>query len=207
MDNATIQKIVQQNRKYQETDGKDGAIANLSGATLPSADLRDANLSDANLSSAYLRGANLRGADLSDANLSDADLRGAKLRDADLRGAKLRGADLRGAKLRGAIGWETTEWARQAKQQLRYVLFYSRAEVPRLIEKIQTGQIDGTQYEGQCTCLIGSIDNDKAVKQIPDYEKGLHNPSEQLFWQIKEGDTPENSDFAKLALEICLEFL
>jgi hypothetical protein len=85
------------------------------------------------------------------------------------------------------------------------VLFYTGPEIPSLIEKLKDGQVDGTQYEGDCTCLIGSLGNDQAVKKIPDYSKGLHNPCEQLFWQIKKGDTPESSKFSKLALEICEE--
>ena len=126
---------------------------------------------------------------------------------ADLRGADLIRADLSGADLSGVIAWQSTEWARQAKQQLRYILSYCRPEVPGLIEKIKAGKVDGTQYEGECTCLIGSLGNDRAVEHIPDYTKGLHNLSEQLFWQIKEGDTPETSEFSKMALEICLEFV
>ncbi|MGL5066115.1 MAG: pentapeptide repeat-containing protein, partial [Microcoleus sp.] len=136
-----------------------------------------------------------------------ADLRGANLRDADLSHADLSYANLSHANLRGAIGWQSTEWTCQAKQQLRYILSYCRPEVPGLIAKIRAGRIDGTLYEGECTCLIGSLGNEQAVQKIPDYEKGLHNLSEQLFWQIREGDTPENSEFSKLALDVCLEFV
>ncbi|MGL5719898.1 MAG: pentapeptide repeat-containing protein [Alphaproteobacteria bacterium] len=183
--------MVEQSRLFQVTGGTEGAIADLSEANLRGADLSEANLRGANLREANLRGADLSGADLS---------------EADLSGADLSGADLSGADLSGAIGWQGTEWARQAKQQLRYILFYCRPEIPGLISKIKAGQIDGTQYEGECVCLIGSLGNDEAVEHIPDYAKGLHNHSEQLFWQIKEGDTSENSEFAKMALEICQEF-
>jgi hypothetical protein len=51
------------------------------------------------------------------------------------------------------------------------------------------------------------LGNEKAIAKIPDYEKGLHNHSEQLFWQIRKGDTPETSEFSKLALEVCMEFV
>jgi hypothetical protein len=210
--------------------------ANLRGADLKSASLKGANLEGADLKGADLKGAGLKGASLEGANLScadlrDADLKGANLRGANLRGASLEGAylegaylmraelegayltcaylegaNLMGAYLRGATGWEQTEWARQAKQQLRYVLSYSQSDAPALIQKIKAGKIDGTQYEGDCCGLIGSLGNDQAVVKIPDYAKGLHNLSEQLFFQIRKGDTPENSAFSKLALEVCMEF-
>jgi hypothetical protein len=115
-------EIIAEHELYWNTDGKEGAIANLSGANLNGANLnganlrganlRDANLRDANLSvanlsdanlrDANLRDANLRGANLRDANLRDANLRDANLRDANLRGANLRDANLRGANLSGA---------------------------------------------------------------------------------------------------------
>jgi Pentapeptide repeats (8 copies) len=149
---SEIAQIIEENKKYNETTGKEGQRPNLSGA------------------------------DLSWANLRDADLR-------------------------NAINWQNTEWAREAKQQLRYVLGYCRPETPSLIEKIKSGGIDGTQYKGECCCLIGSLGDDLAVSKIPDYVKGLHNHSEQLFWQIRKGDTPETSEFSKLALEVCMEFV
>lgn len=142
-----IEQIIAENKKYQETEGKEGQKA-----------------------------------DLINANLSGADLS-------------------------WTIGWQTTEWARQAKQQLRYVLGYCRSEVPALIQKINAGEIDGTHYKGDCCCLTGSLGNDEAVLKILDYKKGLHNHSEQLFWQIRKNDTPESSEFSKMALEICMEFV
>lgn len=66
--------------------------------------------------------------------------------------------------------------------------------------------MDGTQYEGECACLIGSLGKGtmegvkKVCKIIPFYDKGLENYGEQWFWQIQKGDTPENSFFAKHAL-------
>jgi hypothetical protein len=179
---SEIAQIIEENKKYNETTGKEGQRPNLSGADLSWANLRDADLRAANLGATNLGGANLRRANLDGANLRRADLR-------------------------NAINWQNTEWAREAKQQLRYVLGYCRPETPSLIEKIKSGGIDGTQYKGECCCLIGSLGDDLAVSKIPDYVKGLHNHSEQLFWQIRKGDTPETSEFSKLALEVCMEFV
>ena len=81
-------------RKYWETDGKEGAIANLTRA----------NLTRANLFGANLFGANLSGANLSGANLYRANLRDANLRDANLSGANLSGAIGVGERSEHAVG-------------------------------------------------------------------------------------------------------
>jgi hypothetical protein len=150
------------------------------------------------LGSANLRNANLRNADLSNADLSDANLGSADLRSADLRFANLRFANLRFAK-----NWIDTEWANQCKQNILFILSYLPSEIQRLKDRIIAGQIDGTQYAGECCCLIGTLGNDKICPIIPFYKKGLHNLGEQLFYQIRKGDTPENNEFSKLAIELC----
>ncbi len=82
-----------------------------------------------------------------------------------------------------------------------------KSELPFLREKLIKGEVNGTQYEGDCACLIGTLGNanggvDKVCNVIPYYERGLHNPGEQWFWQIREGDTPENNFFADHALKL-----
>jgi len=107
MEASKLKKILEQHRIWIETNGVQGARADLSGANLIGAELRGANLSganlrDANLGDANLVGANLVGANLVGANLVGADLTGANLQGAYLRGANLIGADLTGANLTGA---------------------------------------------------------------------------------------------------------
>ncbi len=114
---AELDAILQEHRKWLDSSGSEGTMANLSMASLSGA-----NLSRANLSGANLGGANLTKADLSLANLSKADLslanldanfdgenltgvvhlEGADLREADLTNAKLGGADLTNADLTSA---------------------------------------------------------------------------------------------------------
>jgi uncharacterized protein YjbI with pentapeptide repeats len=174
--------------------GADLRGADLRGADLSGANLRDANLSGADLRGADLRGADLRGADLRGANLSGADLRGADLRGADLRGANLRGADLHGANLKS---FKADLWA---------TLTMARHEVPALIAALRAGRVDGSQYEGACACLVGTLENAGAT--------GLpHNssdPAEQWFLMIREGDKPGDDTgggFASAkALEWALEY-
>ena len=99
-----LNRILKQHRLWLDTNGREGAQADLRGANLRHADLRDADLRDANLLGVYLWDADLRGADLGcaklqGANLWDANLQGANLWKADLQGANLLGANLQGAQL------------------------------------------------------------------------------------------------------------
>jgi hypothetical protein len=195
----------------------DLSSADLSSANLSFADLRFTNLRFTNLSSANLRFTNLSSADLSSANLSSANLSSANLRFTNLRSANLSSANLsfadlrftnlRFTNLRFAKNWQNTEWANQAKQNILYILSYFPTEVQGLKDKIIAGKINGTQYSGECCCLIGTLGDEKACNVIPYYTKGLHNLGEQLFFQIRQGDTPENNEFSKLAVEICNEAL
>lgn len=128
----------------------------------------------------------------------------ANLEGADLRGAYLEGADLKGA----------DSLINHFKKDLLYVLEHAKNEVPALKQKLLAGEVHGTQYEGECCCLIGTLSKQAyqsadgfCESHIPYYVKGLHNPSEQLFWQIRKGDTPENNQFAKIALEVIDEVL
>jgi uncharacterized protein YjbI with pentapeptide repeats len=160
----------------------------LRGADLRGADLRGAVLRDADLSDADLRGANLRGADLSDADLSGADLSDADLSGADLSGADLRGADLRGADLSGALLIE------KVKEDFYKVLDTAPLEVEGLLQKLREGKINGSVYEGECCCLVGTLANIKGCNytNIPGLIPNGGRPAERFFLSIKKGDTPEN---------------
>ena len=77
-------KILEDHKKWVESEGIEGKKANLYEANL-----QQANLSFANLQEASLVKANLQQADLGHANLQQADLYEANLSKADLRGANL----------------------------------------------------------------------------------------------------------------------
>ena len=102
MEQARLDKILENHKLWLKTNGEQGERADLSYANLRSANLRSANLRSANLSYANLRSANLRSANLSSADLSSADLSSADLSSADLRYANLSYADLSSADLRSA---------------------------------------------------------------------------------------------------------
>ncbi len=139
---------------------------------------------------------------------SGADLSGADLRSANLRGADLRSADLSGADLRGA---DLTP----IKNDLFIVLLYSIPEIQFLKKNIIEGKIDGSTYDGACACLSGTLANGakqhhgpkqgEVIKSIMSC-RDANRPIERFFLGIGKGDTPENNQFAKLALEWIEEF-
>jgi uncharacterized protein YjbI with pentapeptide repeats len=140
----------------------------------------------------YNSGADLSGADLSGADLSGADLSGADLSGADLSGADLSGADLRSFK---ADFWMT--------------LTENAKEVPSLIEAIKSGRIDGSQYRGECACLVGTLANIKHIS-VDEMPKDSSNPAERWFMMINKGDKPGDDTgggyAAGKALEWALEW-
>ena len=69
MEQAKLDKILDNHKLWLKTNGAEGERANLRSADLSYADLRSANLSYADLRSANLRSADLRSADLSYADL------------------------------------------------------------------------------------------------------------------------------------------
>jgi hypothetical protein len=145
----------------------------------------------------YKSDADLSGADLSGANLSDADLSGANLSDANLRDADLSGADLSGADLSGAN-----------LEPIRVDFFdvllraSTNGEVPGLIAALKEGRVNGSTYQGDCACLVGTIANIKQCKYdaIPNLTPDSSRPAERFFLAIRKGDTPETNAFSKVAV-------
>ena len=84
MEQAKLNKILENHKLWLKTGGQEGERADLSSVDLRYANLRSADLRYADLSYANLRYANLSSADLSYADLSYADLRYADLSYADL---------------------------------------------------------------------------------------------------------------------------
>lgn len=106
---------------------------------------------------------------------------------ADLSDADLRDADLRGI-----------------RDDLYAVLAAAPAEVPGLLVALREGRIDGTAYEGECACLVGTIANLRHCDAY-DLQGVLHpdssRPAEKWFLAIVPGNTPENHPVAKIPAE------
>jgi uncharacterized protein YjbI with pentapeptide repeats len=89
-----LEKILNEHRLWLDTDGKQGARADLRKAILQEADLHGLNLQGADLEGAHLSVADLMGTNLRLANLQGADLWMADVKDANLQGTQLQGANL-----------------------------------------------------------------------------------------------------------------
>ncbi len=210
------EKAVTERKSLSAADlrAADLSAANLSAANLRDADLSAANLSAANLSAADLRAADLRAADLSAANLSDADLSAANLRAANLRAANLRAADLSAANL-SAANLSAANLSVAANLESVRVDFFdvllraaTNGEVPGLIAALKEGRVDGSTYEGACSCLVGTIANMKGCRYdaIPELAPNSSRPAERFFLAIGKGDTPKTNGAAKIALEWAEDF-
>ena len=120
-----------------------------------------------------------------------ANLTGADLTDADLTDANLRGADLTGANLD------------PIRDDLFAVLSAAPTEVKALIAALEAGRVDGSTYEGECACLIGTIANARGCEYTelgPILRANSERPIERFFLAIKKGDTPDTNEQFRLAL-------
>jgi hypothetical protein len=166
------------------------AMADLSRAYLSGANLSGADFSGANLSGAYLSRANLSGANLAGANLLWADLFRANLSRADISGANLAGANLEDANLAGVKGL-TDESLRQIKADMWMTLARARHEVPALIAALESGRVEGSQYEGECACLVGTLANAVGADYRATFpDASVNHPAERWFAMIHKGDKP-----------------
>jgi hypothetical protein len=170
--------------------------ARLDGARLDGARLDGASLVGARLVGARLDGARLDGASLVGASLVGASLDGARLDGARLVGARLDGASLVGARLDGAN-------LTPIRDDLWAVLSSAPAEVEGLRLAIIEGRIEGSTYEGECACLVGTIANVRHENylNLGALRPNSYRPAECFFLAIHKGDTPETNQFSKLALE------
>jgi hypothetical protein len=194
-------------------DAKENSLAiTLAMAVKACVDLRYANLRYADLSRADLRDADLRDANLRYADLSRADLRDADLRDADLRGANLSRANLIGANLIGVELRDADLLSADLtviRDDIWAVLSSAPLEVRGLILALENGLVDGSTYTSECACLVGTLAHVKKVayNKIKSLTPYSSRPAERFFTGIKQGDTPETSQFSALAVEWCEEWL
>jgi Pentapeptide repeats (8 copies) len=182
--------------------------ANLTDAVLTRADLTDADLTGAvltradltraDLTRAVLTGANLTRADLTRADLTGANLTGADLTDADLTGAVLTDAVLTGAVLPGAD-------LRSFKADFWMTLVTAKAEVPGLIKALREGRVNGSTYEGDCACLVGTIANVRGVS-VSNLARDASAPAERWFMMINTGDKPGDASGGGFASAKALEW-
>jgi Pentapeptide repeats (8 copies) len=192
--------------------GADMRGANMRGADMSGADMSGADMSGADMSDADMRGANMRGANMSGANMSDADMRGADMSGADMSGADMSGADMSGANMRGADMRDANMSGSNLapiRDDLWAVLSAVPSEVTGLIDALKTGRVDGSTYQGECACLVGTIANVRHVhfEKLGALQPNHLRPIERFFITIRKGDTPATSQFSALAVEWAEQWL
>jgi hypothetical protein len=198
--------LTEANLAEADLTGANLAETDLTGANLTGACLNGAELTGANLTRACLNGAELTGADLKGANLSGASLSDAFLTFANFYGASLSGANLRRTLLRGANFAEVD--LRQANLQDIEEDFYSileasPSEVPGLMKALIEGKIDGNLYQGECTCLVGTLAKLRGVHytHLPLIDPNFSRPAERWFHALVPGNRPSTSQIAKITSE------
>lgn len=89
------------------------------------------------------------------------------------------------------------------------VLSSAPEEVPALIDAIKNGKVDGSTYQGECACLVGTIANVRGVyyERLGSLKPNSLRPAERFFMGISEGDTPETNQFSKIAYDWGKEWL
>ena len=95
------------------------------------------------------------------------------------------------------------------KNDLWAILLRVPHEINGLVLALEAGRVDGSVYEGECACLVGTIANVRGCKysEIPGLEPNSGRPAEQWFMGIRKGDTPDKSAVVKLTMSWIEEFV
>ena len=89
------------------------------------------------------------------------------------------------------------------------VLLRAPKEVDGLRKALVGGRVNGSTYEGECACLVGTIANIKGERYdtIKNLQPDSSRPIERFFLAIRKGDTPETNLFCNKAVEWIDDFL
>lgn len=113
------------------------------------------------------------------------------------QGARLVGARLVRANLAGI------------RDDVYEALSHAPAEARGLLAAIREGRVDGSVYEGECACLVGTIANVRGCRydMLDRIEPDSSRPAERWFLAIRRGDTPERSQVAAITARWIEEWL
>lgn len=94
------------------------------------------------------------------------------------------------------------------KNDLWNVLLHAIPEIDGLMLAPREGRVEGSVYEGECSCLLGTIANIRHcdVNHLDNLQRDSSRAAEQWFMAISKGDTPEKSNVVKITLEWIAEF-
>lgn len=210
--NEEIKVKIEQHQLWIQSNGKEGAIAdlrnaNLSFANLSSVDLRNANLRNANLHHANLRNANLSSANLSFTDLSSANLHSANLHHANLSFANLSFTDLSSANLHSAnLRYADLSSADLHCANLGSADLHSAIGNMREVKSINFELIPVVWYcdeEGeimvcmssQCKSLQEWKVLDRAVPVVQDEDPNRWRQLAPILWQLIEAFPPVRQEF------------
>jgi len=95
------------------------------------------------------------------------------------------------------------------RDDLWAVLSATPAEAEAVAIALRQGEIDGSLYEGNCACLIGTIAKTRGCSPLSlgALQPNSRRPIERFFLSINQGDTPDKSQPAALALRWTEEWL
>jgi len=89
------------------------------------------------------------------------------------------------------------------------VLDIARAEAIGLYDALMRGKVDGTCYEGDCACLVGTIANIRCERYnglTIDLKPNAGRPAERWFTAILRGHTPQSSEVAQITAEWMIDW-
>ena len=139
---SDLKQILADHKKWLDSNGEEGAAANLKKRKLKGAVFVGANLKNANLEGAYLYGAYFKNANLEKSNLEGANLRGANLRWANLKNTNMKNtnlvrADLMQAELKETLleGANLNMAEGLTSDQLKKAITNSKTILPELLKK------------------------------------------------------------------------
>ena len=84
------------------------------------------------------------------------------------------------------------------------ILSAAPTEVPGLVKALREGRIDGSCYEDECCCLVGTLEKLAGKRVI---ERNGDSIAERIFFAIGPGMTPERNTVAHDMVEWAEEFL
>ena len=213
-DCSTIKELVEwcvkKNISLQYADLSD---ANLQGVILNYINLAYANLSgvnlmNANLKLAILNNVDLSGANLTNTNLSFANLQGANLYYVDLQTANINGTIFNNCKNLDSTNIEDNGLSLSyIKLDFQNSIKILPNEIEGLKQALLDGRVDGSQYEGECACLVGTLANNMGLENYKDLQDKHNFPiksfslRERWFMGIKKDDKPENSPIVKITVQ------
>lgn len=87
------------------------------------------------------------------------------------------------------------------------ILDSAPAEVSALRQSIVRGKINGSAYEGECCCLVGTLEHARGGGPGCVVPRDSGRAAEVFFMRINTGDTPETSPWSARALEIVDEWI